>query len=223
MSMNTELVKHCTSLRRLSYLDDLMTRMIGVDTEVWALRADNFPSKYIPENSRDYLCYIGISSEKLNADYGQVHFLTFGHENFNGNGSVCNDGLLEHMYDIYCETIQSQMDSEKEVYLYPAEIDHKSLAYWSDIATNTWGIKDKSEMREFIQYNQLEEWVDWRALEEYLPKVYYPSEKEYDTESESESESEYESESLSEEGEIKDYDHPPQKRRKLCISSDDET
>jgi hypothetical protein len=230
MSLNTELVKHCTSLRRLTHLDDLMTRMTGFDTEVWALRAENFPLKLIPENSKDYLCYIGIACEKLNAEYGQVHFLTFGHENFNSDGSVCNDGLLEHMYDIYCETIKNQMAIDDEVYLYPAEIDNESLAYWSDIASNTWGIRDKPELKEFIKHNQLEGWVNWDALEEDLPKVYYPSEKEYDTESESETETESEtesdteSESESEDGEIKqDEDEPSRKRRKLILLSEDET
>ena len=48
MSLNFELVKHCTSLCRLSHLDELMTRMTGVDTEVWALRADNFPEHLVP-------------------------------------------------------------------------------------------------------------------------------------------------------------------------------
>ena len=227
MSLSTELVKHCASLNRLSYLDDLMTRMTGVETEVWGLRAENFPRNLVPNNSRDFLCYMGIMKEKLYASYGQVHFLTFGHENFVEDASVSNDGLLEHMYDIYCEMVRegsAAIDDNQDVYLYPAEIDNDSYAYWSPIAKNTWGIRDKLDFKNFIEHNELTDWVDWKTLEDLLPRVYYPSEGEYGTETESESESE------TEEGEIRDYessteeleDEPARKRRKCSLDSDED-
>lgn len=245
MSLSTELVKHCTSLLRLSYLDDLMTRMTGVETEVWGLRAENFPSKLIPNCSKDFLCYMGIMKEKLYASYGQVHFLTFGHENFVEDSSVSNDGLLQHMYDIYCEMVREGSESieyNQDVYIYPIEINSDSYAYWSPIAKNTWGIRDKLDFKNFIQHNELVDWVNWKSLEDLLPRVYYPSEGEYDTETDAESESksetetetesESESESETEEGEILDCessteehytdDEPPRKRRKYITDSDED-
>lgn len=232
MSLNFELVKHCTSLCRLSYLDELMTRMTGADTEVWALRAENFPEKLVPENSRNYLCYMGIHAEKLHASYGQVHFLTFGHENFLGDASTSISGILEYMYDMYCEHIRLTQD-EENVSLYPAQIDEDSIEYWSDIAKNTWGVREKIQLKNFIKNNELTDWVEWNALEEHLPLIYYPSESDHGTdsesesettsESESESETESESESETEDGEIKhDEDEPPRKRRKYTYDSEDE-
>ena len=228
MSLCLELVKHCTTLCRLSYLDDLMTRMTGVDTEVWALKCHNFPEKLIPHNSKSHLCYMGILKEKLNASYGQVHFLTFGHENFLEDASMPNTGVLEYMYDMYCEHVKLQGGSdEDEVNLYPIQIDEESLDYWVDIAKNTWGIKEKGQLKEFIKYNELSDWVDWEGLEEYLPLIDYPSESETDseseTESDTESETESETESDTEDGEIKhDEDEPPRKRRKYKYDSEDE-
>jgi len=224
MNLNTELVKHCASLCRLPYLDGLMTRMTSEDTEVWALRAENFPEKLVPRNSRNYMCYMGVSTKKLNASYGKVHFLTFGHENFIEDSSVSSEGILEHMYDIYCEQMKDQEDVD-ELYLYPCQIDDDSLVYWSDIARDTWNIRDKRELNEFIRQNELMGWVDWSALEEDLPDIYHPSEYEYITDSESESESD--SESCTEEGEIKNCessDETPRKRRKFVFDeTDDET
>ena len=232
MSLNFELVKHCTSLCRLSHLDELMTRMTGVDTEVWALRADNFPEHLVPQNSRNYLCYMGVFKEKLDTQLRdcQFHFLTFGHENFLGDGSASISGVLEYMYDLYCEHIRIINDQE-EVYLYPLEIDEESIEYWSDIAKKTWNIKEKKQLVDFIENNELADWVNWSGLAEHLPDVYYPSESEHHTDSESEtdsdseteSESETDSDSETEDGEIKDdEDEPPRKRRKYAYSDSDE-
>ena len=176
MSLNFELVKHCTSLCRLSHLDELMTRMTGVDTEVWALRADNFPEHLVPQNSRNYLCYMGVFKEKLDTQLRdcQFHFLTFGHENFLGDGSASISGVLEYMYDLYCEHIR-MVDDQEEVYLYPLEIDNESIEYWADIAKNTWKIKEKKQLADFLENNEFHEWVNWSALAEHLPDVYYLS------------------------------------------------
>lgn len=226
MSLNFELVKHCTSLCRLSHLDELMTRMTGVDTEVWALRADNFPEHLIPQNSRNYLCYMGVFKEKLDTNLRdcQFHFLTFGHENFLGDGSTSISGVLEYMYDLYCEHIR-MVDDQEEVYLYPLEIDKDSIEYWADIAKNTWKIKEKKQLVDFLENNEFHEWVNWSALAEHLPDVYYPSESEHHTDSESEtdsdSETDFDSDSETEDGEIKyDEDEPPRKRRKYTLYSD---
>lgn len=231
MSLNFELVKHCTSLCRLSHLDELMTRMTGVDTEVWALRADNFPEHLIPQNSRNYLCYMGVFKEKLDTQLRdcQFHFLTFGHENFLGDGSASISGVLEYMYDLYCEHIR-MVDDQEEVYLYPLEIDKDSIEYWADIAKNTWKIKEKKQLVDFLENNEFHEWVNWSALAEHLPDVYYPSESEHHTDSESETDSDSETEtdsetdysdSETEDGEIKyDEDEPPRKRRKYTLYSD---
>jgi len=238
MSLNFELVKHCTSLCRLSHLDELMTRMTGVDTEVWALRADNFPEYLIPQNSRNFLSYMGVFKKKLNTEFydSQVHFLTFGHENFLGDGSTSISGILEYMYDLYCEHIRI-IDDREEVYLYPLEIDEESIEYWSDIAKNTWKIKEKKQLVDFMENNELTGWVDWSSLADHLPDVYYPSESEHHTDSESETDSDSEtetdsesetdsdSESETEDGEIKDdedEDEPPRKRRKYTYSDSDE-
>ena len=226
MSLNFELVKHCTSLCRLSHLDELMTRMTGVDTEVWALRADNFPEHLVPQNSRNYLCYMGVFKEKLDTQLRdcQFHFLTFGHENFLGDGSASISGILEYMYYLYCEHIR-MVDDQEEVYLYPLEIDKDSIEYWADIAKNTWKIKEKKQLVDFLENNEFHEWVNWSALAEHLPDVYYPSESEHHTDSESEtdsdSETDFDSDSETEDGEIKyDEDEPPRKRRKYTLYSD---
>lgn len=231
MSLNVELAKHCTSLTRLSYLDGLMTRMTGVETEVWGLRADNFPEKLVPSNSRNFLCYMGVSKEKLKASYGHVHFLTFGHENLIDSNVHSIEGILEHMYDIYCDFVQSEMERDDvDVYLYPAQIDDESLVYWSNIADVKWGIKDRPGLKRFIEHNELNGWVDWYALERDLPRVYHPSEVEYssDSESVSETDTDSESESETEDGEITDYEssteseESPRKRRKCVLESEDE-
>lgn len=231
MSLNVELAKHCTSLTRLSYLDGLMTRMTGVETEVWGLRADNFPEKLIPSNSRNFLCYMGVSKEKLKASYGHVHFLTFGHENLIDSNVHSIEGILEHMYDIYCDFVQSEMERDDvDVYLYPAQIDDESLVYWSNIADVKWGIKDRPGLKRFIEHSELKGWVDWYALERDLPRVYHPSEVEYSSDSESDSETDSDSESVSEteDGEITDYEssteseESPRKRRKCVLESEDE-
>lgn len=226
MSLNVELVKHCTSLTRLSYLDGLMTRMTGVETEVWGLRAENFPEKLVPSNSRNFLCYMGVSKEKLKASYGHVHFLTFGHENLIDSDVHSIEGILEHMYDIYCDFVQNEM--ETDVYLYPVQIDDESLVYWSNIADVKWGIKDRPGLKRFIEHNELKGWVDWCALDRDLPRVYHPSEVEYSSESDSESETYTDSESVTEDGEITDYESStesegsPRKRRKHVLESEDE-
>lgn len=249
MALNLELAKHCTSLTRLSYLDGLMTRMTGAETEVWGLRADNFPEKLIPANSRNFLCYMGIAKEKLKASYGHVHFLTFGHENLLDRGEYSIEGILEHMYDIYCDFIRNEVESDDaDVYLYPCQIDEESLAYWSEIAYTKWGIRDRPGLKSFIEHNELKGWVDWQALERDLPRVYHPSEIEYssesesDTETDSDSDSDSDSESTTEEGEITDYEssddseddevtdyessiedeEPSRKRRKYVVDSEDE-
>lgn len=228
MKLDVELIKHCTSLTRLSYLDGLMTRMTGVDTEVWGLRADNFPEKLIPANSRNFLCYMGIAKEKLKASYGHVHLLTFGHENLLDSDVNTIDGILGHMYDVYCEFIQTEIEDGDEVYLYPAQIDNESLVYWSEIAYTKWGIKDRPGLRSFIKHNELKGWIDWRALEQYLPRVYHPSEAEYSSESESESESVTDAESDTEDSELTDYEpsiedeESSRKRRKYTLESEDE-
>ena len=226
MSLNFELVKHCTSLCRLSHLDELMTRMTGVDTEVWALRADNFPEHLVPQNSRNYLCYMGVFKEKLDTQLRdcQFHFLTFGHENFLGDGSASISGILEYMYDLYCEHIR-MVDDQEEVYLYPLEIDKDSIEYWADIAK----IRGRSKRRSNW-------WISWKTTNSTsgsigphsqniypmfttqvsrnttpIPRVKRDSDSETDTDSDSETE----------DGEIKDVeDEPPRKRRKYTLYSD---
>lgn len=117
------------------------------------------------------------------------------------------------------------VDDQEEVYLYPLEIDNESIEYWADIAKNTWKIKEKKQLADFLENNEFHEWVNWSALAEHLPDVYYPSESEHHTDSESEtdsdSESETDSDSETEDGEIKyDEDEPPRKRRKYTLYSD---
>ena len=119
------------------------------------------------------------------------------------------------------------VDDQEEVYLYPLEIDKDSIEYWADIAKNTWKIKEKKQLVDFLENNEFHEWVNWSALAEHLPDVYYPSESEHHTDSESEtdtdsdSETDTDSDSETEDGEIKDVeDEPPRKRRKYTLYSD---
>ena len=171
---------------------------------------------------------MGVFAEKLDTQLRdcQFHFLTFGHENFLGDGSASISGVLEYMYDLYCEHIR-MVDDQEEVYLYPLEIDKDSIEYWADIAKNTWKIKEKKQLADFLENNEFHEWVNWSALAEHLPDVYYPSESEHHTDSESEtdtdsdSETDTDSDSETEDGEIKDVeDEPPRKRRKYTLYSD---
>jgi len=174
---------------------------------------------------------MGVFKEKLDTQLRdcQFHFLTFGHENFLGDGSASISGVLEYMYDLYCEHIR-MVDDQEEVYLYPLEIDKESIEYWADIAKNTWKIKEKKQLADFLENNEFHEWVNWSALAEHLPDVYYPSESEHHTDSESETDSDSETEtdsetgysdSETEDGEIKyDEDEPPRKRRKYTLYSD---
>ena len=66
----------------------------------------------------------------------------------------------------------------------PMEIDKESIEYWGDIAKNTWKIKEKKQLADFLENNKFHDWVDWSALAEHLPNVYYPSESEHHTDSE---------------------------------------
>jgi len=209
---------------------------------VWGLSSKYFPDKFMPENTDGYLCFMGISPEKLKTSYGHVHFIEFGHEPLPDTEYEDEVGLLDHMYLIYGEKIsREEHDSDENiVYVYPKVIKEHDVDYWLEIAENNWGIKDRNGLNEFIEDNELEDHVDWRVLYDNLPKIYYPSERVYsDYESESESEieegeivSDDESENYSETETETETDsdsesstdiEPPSKRRKYVDYSDTES
>ena len=214
MLLSTELVKNATFLERMYHMDSLTSIFSGKTCEVWGLASKCFPSKFMPENADGYICFIGISPEKIRTSYGHVHFIEFGHEPISHNEYDDDMGILDHMCVIYSEYVsREEYDSDDNiVYLYPKKIKERDINYWLEIAEHNWGIKDRQGVIDYLERNELTEHVDWHVLYDNMPKIYYPSECVYS-----------ESDTESEEGEIKEYDHPPQKRRKLNISSDDET
>jgi hypothetical protein len=203
-------------------MDDLISHLRGSECETWALRAEDFPEKLIPRGSKDYLCYMGISADKLETTYGQVHFIEYGYEAIADNVQI-DTGMLEHMYDIYIERTTAETftpEDGKCIKLFPKRISSEGLEYWCSIAENEWGIKDKKDFDDFIRVNEIYDHVDWECLREYTPDVYYPSDWEYyDSESsddETETETETETESETEEGEI--VEEPLPKRRRILLS-----
>jgi hypothetical protein len=242
MFLSTELVKNATFLERMQHMDSLSSRFCGKTCEVWGLSSKYFPGKFMPENTDGYLCFMGISPEKLKTSYGHVHFIEFGHEPLPETEYEDDVGLLDHMCLIYGEKIsREEHDSDENiVYVYPKVIKEQDVDYWLEIAENNWGIKDRNGLNEFIEDNELEDHVDWQMLYDNLPKIYYPSERVYsDYESESESEieegeiiSDDESENYSETETETDSDsdsetstdiEPPSKRRKYVDYSDTES
>jgi hypothetical protein len=172
-------------------MDTLTTRLCGKNCEVWALASKHFPKSLMPKNTDGYLCFIGISPETLKTSYGHVHFIEFGHEPLSENEYEDDMGILDHMCLIYGEKVSRDMYEcdENTVYVYPRSIDNDSVDYWVEVAESQWGVKDRNGLTSFIEDNELSGHVDWKALYDYLPKIYYPSERIY---SESESESELE-------------------------------
>lgn len=238
MFLSTELVKNATFLERMQHMDSLSSRFCGKTCEVWGLSSKYFPDKFIPENTDGYLCFMGISPEKLKTSYGHVHFIEFGHEPLPETEYEDEVGLLDHMCLIYGEKIsREEHDSDENViYVYPKTIKECDVDYWLEISEHNWGIKDRTALIQFIEDNELDGHVDWDVLYDNLPKIYYPSERVY---SDYESESESESESDIEEGEIVSDDEPenygesdsesstdiepPSKRRKYVDYSDTES
>ena len=215
MLLSTELVKYATILERMYHMDTITTRLCGCECEVWALASKSFPPHLVPKNTDGYLCYIGISPEKIKTSYGYVHFLEFGHEPLTSH--ECDDemGLLEHMFNIYTDKISNELYNSEEdiVHLYPRIIDSNSIDYWSEIAEQYWGVNTRTDLENFIKDNELDGYVNWEKLHTYLPNVYYPSERVYsDSESESDADSETEEDSDS-----KSSSEQHRKRRKLVI------
>ena len=238
MFLSTELVKNATFLERMQHMDSLSSRFCGKACEVWGLSSKYFPDKFMPEKTDGYLCFMGISPEKLKTSYGHVHFIEFGHEPLPDTEYEDEVGLLDHMCLIYGEKIShEEHDSDENiVYVYPKVIKEHDVDYWLEIAENNWGIKDRNGLNEFIEDNELEDHVDWQVLYDNLPKIYYPSERVY-SDYESESESEIEEGEIISDDEPENYGEtetdsdsesytdiePPSKRRKYVDYSDTES
>jgi len=234
MLLSTELVKNATFLERMQHMDSLASRFSGNECEVWGLSSKYFPDKFMPENTEGYLCFMGISSEKLKTSYGHVHFIEFGHEPLPETEYDDEIGILDHMCLIYSEKIsREEYDSDENiVYVYPRSIKEHDIDYWLEIVEHNWGVKDRNGLNEFIEDNELSGHVDWQVLYDNLPKIYYPSERVY-SDSESEIEegeilSDDESESCSESETDSDSEsstkiEPPSKRRKYVVYSDTES
>lgn len=240
MFLSTELVKNATFLERMQHMDSLSSRFCGKKCEVWGLSSKYFPDKFVPENMDGYLCFMGISPEKLKTSYGHVHFIEFGHEPLPDTDYDDELGILDHMCLIYGEKIsREEHDSDENiVYVYPKIIKEHDIDYWLEIAESSWGIKDRNGLNEFIEDNELDGYVDWKVLYDNLPKIYYPSERVYsDYESESETESEIEEGEIVSDDEPENYGEtetdsdsdssteiePPSKRRKYVAYSDTES
>tara|TARA_B100000287_G_scaffold326306_1_gene310608 strand:- start:2274 stop:2927 length:654 start_codon:yes stop_codon:yes gene_type:complete len=208
-NLTHELLKNCTSLVRLSHLNDLCSNLNNKSCDVYALRAEfGYPEHLIPDSNKNYIAYMGVSKKKIETTYGQAHFITFC---FEPKMNVCESpvGVLEHMYDIYVEeTIESLYRNkyrEGENYtieLFPSKIEYKDIGYWRWLFQEDWGISDKISMDDFIDDYEIKSHVNWDNLYDILPDNIDDVRTESDHESDNESEMLSESDTEIEEGEI---------------------
>ena len=61
-NLTHELIKNCTTLVKLSYLNDLCSHLSDKKCDVYGLRAEfGYPEHLIPYNNQRFLAYLGVS------------------------------------------------------------------------------------------------------------------------------------------------------------------
>lgn len=64
-NLTHELLKNCTSLVKLSHLNDLCSNLNNKTCNVYGLRAEfGYPEHLIPPNNKNYIAYMGVSKKK---------------------------------------------------------------------------------------------------------------------------------------------------------------
>jgi len=176
-TLTHELLKNCTTLVKLSHLNDLCSKLCSKNSEVYALRSEfGYPEHLIPQNNKRFLAYMGVSKKKVEMPYGQAHFITFYHEPKVSTRDV-PIGILEHMYNIYMEeqVEELKMSGYREnehfsVELFPLEIDNTNLGYWRWVLEDDWGVTDKISFDDLVDDYQLKSHVKWDVLRDILPE-----------------------------------------------------
>lgn len=176
-NLTFELIKNCTTLVKLTHLNDLCNELTDTNSDVYALRAEfGYPEHLIPKNNKKNLAYIGVSKNKLDTTYGQAHFITFFHEPKLSTRDA-PVGVLRNMYNIYTEQkIQELVEDEyKEgeiftVELLPQTIDHRNVGYWRWVLEDDWGVSDQISMNDFIDDYEIKRHIDWFELYNILPE-----------------------------------------------------
>ena len=75
-NLTFELIKNCTTLVKLTHLNDLCNKLTDTNSDVYALRADfGYPEHLIPKNNKKNLAYMGISKNKVDTDVVMHGFL----------------------------------------------------------------------------------------------------------------------------------------------------
>ena len=204
-NLTYELLRNCTTLVKINYLNELCSYLNDKKCDVYGLRAEfGFPEHLIPPNNQNFLAYIGISKKKVETSYGQAHFVSFSYE---PKTSMYHSpiGILDHMYNMYMIEQQDKLseDAYKEgenfsVELFPGKITKKTIGYWRWVLDNDWSVCDKISMDDLIDDYEIKGHVNWDELYNILP------ENIDDVSTESEEESENEEEMNSDEEETDD-------------------
>jgi len=195
-----ELLKNCTSIVELSYVNQLCSEMVGKSCKIYGLRADfGYPEHLIPTNTRKFIAYLAISNKKLDTSYGQAQFIDFCYEPLLP-GFDKPIGVLNYFFDIYTE---EEKDILKEckykegeefvVELFPTKITKKNLEFWKSYMDDEYDVNDKISYDDFLDDYEITNRVNWEVLYDNLP----------DNIDDLDDESEYNSESELEEGEIR--------------------
>jgi len=210
-NLTHELIKNCTTLVKLSYLNDLCSHLSDKKCDVYGLRAEfGYPEHLIPYNNQRFLAYLGVSKKKLETSYGQAHFVTFSHE---PKTSIYHSpvGILEHMYTIYMAQQKNQLleDGYKEgenfsVELFPGKITKKNLGYWRWVLDDDWCVTDRISMNDLIDDYEIKGHVNWDELYRILPENVDDEYIENDYEEEDEEEEEIDSDEEETDDELED-------------------
>jgi len=176
-NLTFELIKNCTTLVKLTHLNDLCNKLTDTNSDVYALRADfGYPEHLIPKNNKKILAYMGISKNKVDTTYGQAHFITFTHE---PKLSIRDApvGILRNMYNIYMDEKIEELveDGYKEgenfsVELFPQTIDRRNVGYWRWVLEDDWGVSDQISMNDLIDDYEIKRYIDWADLYNILPE-----------------------------------------------------